>query len=64
VFDREPLPANHPLRGLPNVVLTPHLGYAAESVFAQVDRESVESIDAFLRGRPMRVVNPDALGSE
>ena len=62
VFDHEPPQDDHPLRGLPNVVLTPHLGYATEAVFAQVYRESVENIDAFLSGRPMRVVNPDALG--
>ncbi|KAA2237204.1 D-2-hydroxyacid dehydrogenase family protein [Salinarimonas soli] len=62
VFDREPLPAGHPLRSMGNVVLTPHLGYATASVFAQVYRESVENIDAFLAGRPIRVVNPDALG--
>jgi phosphoglycerate dehydrogenase-like enzyme len=61
VFDREPLPADHPLRSLPNVVLTPHLGYAAAPVFAQVYRESVENIAAFLEGRPIRVVNPEAL---
>lgn len=62
VYDREPLPADHPLRRLPNVVLTPHLGYAAASVFAQLYRESVENIDAFLAGRPIRVVNPEAAG--
>ncbi|WP_262269861.1 D-2-hydroxyacid dehydrogenase family protein [Microvirga yunnanensis] len=28
VFDVEPLPVDHPLRGMPNVTLTPHLGYA------------------------------------
>jgi phosphoglycerate dehydrogenase-like enzyme len=27
VFDREPLTANHPLRSIPNTVLTPQLGY-------------------------------------
>jgi phosphoglycerate dehydrogenase-like enzyme len=63
VFDREPLPADHPLRALPNAVLTPHLGYAAAPVFAQVYRESVENIVAFLSGAPIRVVNPDALAA-
>ncbi len=28
VFDREPLPPNHPLRNRPITLLTPHLGYA------------------------------------
>ena len=30
VFDREPLPADHPLRSLDNVVVTPHIGYVTE----------------------------------
>lgn len=30
VYDQEPLPADHPLRTLPNTVLLPHLGYATE----------------------------------
>src|SRR5262249_58317060 len=29
VFDIEPLPVDHPLRKMDNVVLTPHLGYVA-----------------------------------
>ena len=33
VFEREPLPADHPLRRLPNTVLTPHLGYGAIEAF-------------------------------
>lgn len=61
VYDREPPPPDHPLRELRNVVLTPHLGYAVEPVFKQVYRESVENIDAYLQGQPIRVVNPDAL---
>src|SRR5690606_27112439 len=30
VYDREPLPADHPLRSAPRVVLTPHLGYVTQ----------------------------------
>jgi phosphoglycerate dehydrogenase-like enzyme len=33
VFDAEPLPADSPLRDLPNALLTPHLGFVAEAVF-------------------------------
>ena len=61
VYDREPLPPDNPLRQLQNTVLTPHLGYAAKAVFEQIYSESVENIDAFLNGRPIRVVNPEAL---
>jgi phosphoglycerate dehydrogenase-like enzyme len=61
VFSEEPLPANHPLRSLPNTVLTPHLGYGAREVYAQFYRESVENVLAFLDGTPTRVLNPEAL---
>jgi phosphoglycerate dehydrogenase-like enzyme len=58
VYDREPLPADHPLRTLPNVVLTPHLGYSTREVYAQFYRESIENVLAFLDGAPLRVMNP------
>ena len=61
VYDREPLPADHPLRAMPNVVLTPHLGYAARHVFEQFYGDSLENILAFLDGRPIRVVNLEVL---
>lgn len=56
VYDREPLPVDHPLRRLPNVVLTPHLGYCTRDVYAQFYRESIENVIAFLDGKPMRVL--------
>ncbi len=56
VFDREPLPAEHPLRGLPNVVLTPHLGYVSRGNYAVFYREVVEDIAAWRRGEPLRVL--------
>lgn len=56
VYDREPLPVDHPLRTLPNVVLTPHLGYCTRDVYAQFYRESIENVIAFLDGKPMRVL--------
>ena len=61
VFAEEPLPADHPLRGMPNTMLTPHLGYGAREVYAQFYRESIENVLAFLDGNPTRVLNPEAL---
>ena len=61
VFAEEPLPADHPLRSMPNTMLTPHLGYGAREVYAQFYRESIENVLAFLDGTPTRVLNPDAL---
>jgi phosphoglycerate dehydrogenase-like enzyme len=57
VFDREPLPANHPLRQLDNVLLTPHLGYVSEENYRLIYRGAVENIRAFLAGKPIRVLN-------
>ena len=63
VFEQEPLPPDHPLRGLQNTVLTPHLGYCAREVYAQFYRESIENVLSFLDGHPKRVLNSEALGS-
>ncbi|MGA2715479.1 MAG: D-2-hydroxyacid dehydrogenase family protein [Bryobacteraceae bacterium] len=60
VFDREPLPANHPLRSAPNSVMTPHLGYGVRETWVEFYRQSVENALAFLDGKPVRVTNPDA----
>lgn len=58
VFDREPLPADHPLRTAPNTVLTPHLGYGTVETFQEFYRQSVENALAFLDGKPVRVMQP------
>ena len=58
VFDVEPLPANSPLRSAPRTLLTPHIGYVTERLYRQFYREVVEDIEAFISGRPIRVVGP------
>ncbi|MFC7398136.1 D-2-hydroxyacid dehydrogenase family protein [Chelatococcus sp. GCM10030263] len=52
VYNREPLPADHPLRRAPNTVLSPHLGYCVQENFAVFYRQSVENVLAFLDGKP------------
>jgi phosphoglycerate dehydrogenase-like enzyme len=61
VFDREPLPAGHPLRTAPNTVMTPHLGYGVQETWEQFYPQSLENALAFLDGAPVRVVNPEVL---
>jgi phosphoglycerate dehydrogenase-like enzyme len=56
VFDREPLPPDHPLRSAPNTVLTPHLGYGVRETWTEFYGQSVENALAFLDGKPLRVI--------
>jgi phosphoglycerate dehydrogenase-like enzyme len=56
VFDVEPLAAGHPLRALPNTVVTPHIGYVTEAAYRTFFGDTVEAITAFLAGKPIRVL--------
>jgi phosphoglycerate dehydrogenase-like enzyme len=61
VFDIEPLPSDHPLRLLPNVTLSPHLGYVTRETLAAFYADTVEAVLAWLDGTPIRIANPEAL---
>lgn len=54
VFDQEPLPDNHPYRHLPNVLATPHLGYVTDDNYRIYFNETIEDIQAFIAGQPLR----------
>jgi len=56
VYAQEPLPADHPLRSLPNAILTPHLGYCTREVYSEFYGDSIENVLAFLDGKPIRVL--------
>ena len=56
VFDEEPLPLDHPFRRLPNIVITPHLGYVTEETYRIFYGQAVEDIKAFLRDEPVRLL--------
>ena len=61
VFDVEPLPANDPLRQLPNVLLTPHLGFVTEPVFQRFATGVTECLEAWLGQQTLvRLVSPAA----
>jgi len=53
VYDEEPLAADHPLRSLKNVVLTPHIGFVSQPVFEAFARGVTECLHAWLRGGPI-----------
>jgi len=58
VYEREPLPADHPLRKMENVTLSPHLGYVHDDNYRIFYRDTVENVAAWLTGKPIRVINP------
>jgi D-3-phosphoglycerate dehydrogenase len=62
VFATEPLPPDHPLRTAPNVVLTPHIGWKVEEVFAEWVEIAAEQLAAWLDGRlpAAEVLDPTA----
>ncbi len=57
VFDQEPLPADHRLRTLPNTVLMPHVGGRTRENFIARYRDSLEDVQAWLAGDPVRVLS-------
>ena len=56
VFDEEPLPRDHPLRGAPNVVLTPHLGFVKRDTFEALYGGIAEQLARWLAGEPATVL--------
>ncbi len=62
VFDVEPLPADHPLRGLANVVTTPHLAGASRQVAQRASRMVAAEAGRWRRGEaPAHCANPEVL---
>ena len=65
VFEEEPLPADHQLRTLPNVVLTPHLGAATVEAQQNVAIEIAHAVrGALIDGDLTSAVNAPAIGGE
>jgi D-3-phosphoglycerate dehydrogenase / 2-oxoglutarate reductase len=61
-FAGEWLPTDHPLVGMPNVVLTPHIGGATWNTEARQAQMVADGLEALLSGRtPTHIVNPEVL---
>jgi D-3-phosphoglycerate dehydrogenase len=61
-FVGEWLPTDHPLAGMPNVVLTPHIGGATWNTEARQAQIVADGLEALLSGgTPTHIVNPEVL---
>jgi D-3-phosphoglycerate dehydrogenase / 2-oxoglutarate reductase len=56
VFETEPLPANSPLRHLPNVVLSPHQAYNTPESLERMLNVVIANIENYLSGTPANIV--------
>ena len=56
VYEAEPLPSDHQLRQLSNMVLTSHLGYVTHEAYRSYYSEALENIEAFAAGSPLRTL--------
>ena len=63
VYEEEPVVgATHPLLQMPNVLCTPHLGYAERGSYEALYALAVDQLLAFAAGKPINVANPEAVG--
>ena len=56
VYDKEPLPADHKLRFLPNALLLPHIGYVTTENYSIFYTQMFENLEACLKDKPIRLI--------
>ena len=62
VYEKEPVrDTKDPLLNLPNVVCTPHIGYVSREEYELQFSDIFDQIVSYAAGKPINVVNPDAL---
>ena len=57
VYDKEPLPQDHKLRFLPNVLLLPHIGYVTAENYSKFYLQMVENLLSILEGKQRRIIS-------
>jgi D-3-phosphoglycerate dehydrogenase / 2-oxoglutarate reductase len=63
VYEEEPLlDTSHPLLNMDNVVCTPHIGYVERDGYEEQFDDIFDQIIAYAAGKPINVINPEALG--
>jgi phosphoglycerate dehydrogenase-like enzyme len=60
VHDEEPVPESYVFRGLPNVLITPHIGYNTREASLNMLNIAIATVEAHLRGERLHVVNLEA----
>jgi D-3-phosphoglycerate dehydrogenase len=64
VYGKEPIiGADHPLLKMDNATCTPHLGYVTREAYEQYYGFVIDHIVAFAAGKPVNIVNPEALAN-
>ncbi len=56
VYEKEPLPANHKLRFIPNALLLPHIGYVTAENYSVFYTQMIENLEACESGKPIRLI--------
>jgi D-3-phosphoglycerate dehydrogenase len=65
VYEDEPVVGgNHPLLTMSNVICTPHLGYVEQSTYDAYYGAAIDGILGFAQGKPVNVLNPEALAKK
>lgn len=59
VVDPEPMPADHPLWGVPNLLITPHVGGASSAMWPRAHRLVREQLARYASGAPLKNVMSD-----
>jgi phosphoglycerate dehydrogenase-like enzyme len=59
VYDKEPLPMDHPLRRFDNAILMSHRGYATVEILSERYQQALTNICDFIDGKALPLLNPD-----
>jgi D-3-phosphoglycerate dehydrogenase len=62
VLEEDPVPADHPIAALDNVILTPHIAWYSDESYDELKYRTLENVADVLAGRcPRNIINPEVL---
>ena len=59
VYDKEPLPMDHPLRRFDNAILMSHRGYATVEILSERYEQAINNLLDYLDDKPTSLINKD-----